>query len=216
MRGPVFKVCALSLLAILLGGAAYAAVTTDSETISLTQTDWSQVISLEKFHGDIANLDKVVITLVATGQSDIGYENRASKPADIQLTWTATVSMKKGGSTLLSVAPAYSNTVTPAAYDLLWDWSGTSGGNFTTSDTKSDSMTLTSGFSDYVGDGTFDLEIVAAAISQTIGTGNVASYYLTSASATATVEYYTPEPASIASLAAGLLGIVGFGIRRRR
>jgi hypothetical protein len=124
--------------------------------------------------------------------------------------------MNKGGSALLSVAPAYSNTVTPATYDLLWDWGGASGGSLMTSDTKSDSLTLTSGFDDYVGDGTFDLEILADAVSQTIGTGNVASYYLTSASATAIVEYYTPEPASIAALATGLLGIIGFGIRRRR
>lgn len=216
MKGKILAVLICSLLVALVTGAASAAVITDTATVSLTATDWSQVISLQKFHGDISHLAGVVIKLEATGVSEIGYENRASYPADITLTWTATVTMKENGSTILAVAPSYSNTVTPAAFDGNFNWDGTSGDNFTTSDTKSDQITKTN-LADYVGAGTFDLTILANAISQTIGSGNVASYYLTSASAKATVEYTTlPEPASVVALASGLIGIVGFGIRRRK
>lgn len=218
MRGPVFRVCALCLLAILLGGAAHAAIISDSKTIGLTRTNWSQAINLEKYHGDIADLTGVVITLAATGQSEIAYENLAESPAPIQLNWTATVIMQKNGSTLLTAAPAYSTTVTPPAYDGYLGWDGTSGDTFTTSDNKSSSMTLSSGFGDYVGAGTFQLDILAGATSLTVGTGNLAAYYNTLVGATAKVEYMTetPEPGSVIALATGLIGLVGFSTRRRK
>jgi len=211
------KVIVLSLLAILLSGTVYAAVITDSETISLASTNWGQAIYLEKFHGNIADLQSVVITLEATGTGDIWAENLANKAADIQLNWAETVTMKKSGSTLLTAAPSYTDTHTWAAFDGTFDWDGASGDKYAgLTDTKTSSMTLTSGFGDYVGAGTFQLDVLADAISWTIGTGNVASYYQTEAGAKATITYnYVPEPGSWIALLTGCVGLIGVGTRRR-
>jgi len=219
LRKSVLAVCLCCLLALVVSaGATYAAVSGPySQTIASEKTDWAKVISLPQFDSSLGTLTSIVFELDATVTANVAIENLASKDAAVDILFGSFVDVKKSGTSLLSTTPTKSATYTMAAYDNTFDWGGTSGAKYlglTATETKT--ITLNSGFGDYIGAGTFDLDVLASAFSKTTGTGNVASWYETEAGAKATVTYnYVPEPASLAVMATGLLGAFGFGLRRK-
>jgi len=220
LRKSVLVVCLCCLLALVVSaGTTYAASVSYSQTIAAEKTDWAKVIQLDKFDSSLGTLTSIVFDLEATITATVGVENLASKDASVDILFGSLVDVKKGATSLLNTTPTYSATYSLAAYDTVFDWGGTSGAKYLgLTDTETKTITLNSGFGDYIGAGTFDLDVLASAFSKTTGTGNIASYYETEAGATAMVTYnydVVPEPASLVALATGLMGAFGFGLRRK-
>ena len=183
-----------------------------------TKTDWSgKIISLPQFDPSLGVLTGVEVTFYSAVSGTVGVENLADDPSSVDLLLSAVTEFRRGPTLVMTLNPSHAETKSLAAYDGQLDWGGTSGAVYTGfADTKSNVYTPAGPFTEWIGTGTVDFTVLAKATSQTTGSGNIASYYMTNAAAGAVVKYtYIPEPGSVVAFSVGLVGMVGLAARRR-
>lgn len=115
--------------------------------------------------------------------------------------------------------PIASTSDNVTAFDGTIDFGGTSGKSYTGL-SNSDSETGSSvDYATFTGSGNVSLPIKAQGTSTGSGAGNLLLQFATNAAASASVTYTysaVPEPASLMSLAIGLVSLAGYRLGRRR
>jgi hypothetical protein len=208
------------ILMCLIAGPVHADVLfAGSDTVSLSQTNWSNYFMLVKFDPSLGTLQSVNFQLTGYVQGSAGIENLESFPMTIDTYLQTTIVLQDpAGVPMLSAYPSAHDSRMLPAYDGTTDYGGTSGQNvtgFMASDLRQG--VLTTPFNDlsaFIGTGNGSLGVYTMDSSYTLG-GNRSSQLTTFASATLAVSYtYTPvpEPMTISVMAIGALAIV----RRRR
>lgn len=186
-----------------------------SDNIPFTTTDWSDTVTLQKFDSSLGTLTSIKFSYDGFLETSFQAESLDSSPATISMVTSSALVFGGPLSNTLNLAGTGSRNVT--AFDGTIDFGGTSGfGPEIISDSESATTTLLSGFSPYVGSGTYDIGVNASASSTISGTPALVSIINPSASATVSVEYsYVPVPEPVSS---GLLGasLAGLGIFRRK
>ncbi len=212
----------ISLLLMAFAGAASAATVSYTATpIGPSPTDWvNQLLAVQKFDPALGTLVSVQLDFTSSVQGIVGVENLGGA-APVTLKLAATTQITQGATTIASLAPSETRVVNLPFADGLFDWGGDSGevySGFAGTDTASFTYMTAGDMAQFIGAGTVSYNASAFGNSQTTGSGNIASYYMTQASAGATVTYIyeTPEPGSMVALVTGIVGLAGLVSRRKR
>ncbi|MGF6274765.1 hypothetical protein ABIB38_003156 [Massilia sp. UYP11] len=216
---------ALALAAVLLPVAgAQAAVISFSNSIGMTETDWSEALRFSKFNTKLGALNAITFDLNGLVSGAGFAENRGSSAANVTLTLSSTMTLTRpDGSTLGVANPVFNQVYRLARYDRVVDYGGTSGIHTGTIEASSAASFLSSSASDialFSGNGFIELGLSALGTSFAQGPGNVITGFDTLASGAVQVTYdYTPfaeipEPATLATMLAGF-GLMG-AVRRRK
>jgi PEP-CTERM motif-containing protein len=213
--------CVVMALVFVTGTAMGGVVFSDSDSVPVQSTNFDEApdvtsVTLSKYLG-AATITKVVITLDASVEGTIKFENEDAVEADVVAKLQAVVDVDGG---LLSATPAVDKSeLDVAAYDGTTDFLGVSGRTHASlSGSDSDSVTLTGGaMAPYLGAGTVTFDVDALGTSFASGPGNISSQFITDAGAVVTIEYYSeeggvPEPGAMALMGLGLAGLA----RRKR
>ncbi|MCO6418139.1 choice-of-anchor E domain-containing protein [Siccirubricoccus sp. KC 17139] len=207
----------------LMSGTAWAATISYTGSLPQSETDLAESLAFTRFNPTLGTLTAVSFTLAGEAHGDYGVENRNRNARDITVTLSVTLSLMRPDATPLVISiPQTVSLLGLAAYDQATDFAGGSGASGVLQASRSESAT-TSAASDlalFTGLGTIFLPIAAEGNSRVEAGGNVSSYIDTSAAAQVTVTYtYTAprpivtrptpvsEPAGLALLGAGLLGL---------
>ena len=212
------RVIALATAATLSVGAAQAATISDSAMIISTKTDWEDSVALNQFDTALGVLNSVTLTVVGRVDGNASFDNGSNNPTEVIANLSAEIEATgPGASFTIIVEPIGSRTVSLGADEGelggIPDFAGTDSASITgVTGTDTDTVTLNSGFGAYLGTGTFLVDFDADATSNVSGTGNVAAFFETFASAEVSVVYdYTaapvPLPAGLPLLLAGLGGL---------
>lgn len=208
-----------AILVLTVAGISGAAQITTSATYGPATTDWMQTLALSQFDPALGTLNFVMLEISETLNCTLGLENLAKEATSVTASFWGTVTVKQGASTLGSATAYTSRSFNLQAFDNNLDWGGASGlvDNTMTAVGSSGPILIDSGLDFFKGTGTISLDAISVANSKTEGTGNIASYYMTNATATAKITYdFTPvpEPATMSVLATGFAGLAL--LRRRR
>lgn len=177
------------------------------------------------FDSSLGTLTGATIELVATLTGEAAGENRdLMNPATVRLDLSTALSASGPGGLSLSATPAATRSFNATAFDGAADFLGTSGATFTAiSSTESGTLSVTdpAGLALLTGLGSLDWSVTADGSAVGSGSGNLATWFSTSAAATLSVTYtYDPSPVvatPIPAPAALLLGgLVALGVVRRR
>ncbi|MGB0661622.1 MAG: choice-of-anchor E domain-containing protein [Mangrovicoccus sp.] len=212
---------AAAVAAVFVAGAANAATTSYSDSISMTSLDFDTTLSVAKFDSALGTLNSVTVELTGVVDGGAEYENRStSSGTTFKLSVAALIeaAFSFGGSVEVNVSPTgLSSPITVGVFDGTLDFAGTSGGSVSgLTDTDTDSKIYTTGLSNFIGAGNLDIFINADGTSQAIGGANVATIFTTDASASVKVTYdYSPIPLPAALPLLGA-GIGALAIARRR
>lgn len=209
---------------IALGCVAFTAkadVLTYNASVLLTDTDWTQSVSIPKFDPSLGTLTSIDFSMLAHIEGSSFYENQEAAPTMVSLTLAAEMSLLRPDmSSIITVNPSTNVGELAGASDGVLDFGGTSGNTFNnlfadilqtaTSPLPASDLAL------FTGLGNILLPVSAMGDSSGAGPGNWIFGFALAASADVTVKYnYTPvpEPTSAASLAICGLGML---LRRRR
>lgn len=217
------RIFSLGVALTCVAGAATAATTTPfTDTVTLTDTNWTRTLSVPQFDSSLGTLNSVMITLVGAVAVDAQAESLDPEAAIVTLGVTTTMTASTTGfSDLVTVLPSVSSTQMFTSFDGNLDFAGTSGASVLgLTNSSSDTGTETAGLSVFIGMGSIDIDIEATAETSATGAGNLATIFGSQASAELTVVYdYSPAtvpvPAALPLTMAGI-GALGFVGRRRR
>jgi PEP-CTERM motif len=218
-------------IVLALGDAAatQAATITFSDSIPLTTTDWTDSVSIPLFDPSQGTLTSILFTLGGGIQGSIALENLDSSPIAVTGTLQAIITLERpDNSDLAVVLPTASTSTVLDPFDGAIDFNGPSGESLTglasTASTTATSPPPASDLTMFTGVGVVVLPVTAEGNSVATGSGNLATVFLTSASANVDVTYTftpagpvaVPEPSTLVS--AAVAGVMGLGVawRRRR
>ncbi len=211
-----------AVLTILSAGTASADIIVFNDSIPLTTTDWSEVVTVPRFDPALGTLNSVQFMVMAHIEGAAFYENQEAAPTDVSLTLSADLTLlRPDASIIISASPSTNVMETADAYDGVLDFDGLSGSYFSslfadvmqshTSPLPLSDLALFTGLTP------IDLTVEATGNSFGSGPGNWIFGFMLAASADVKVTYdYTPipEPASVAMALSG--GWMFFFHRRRR
>lgn len=210
------KILLASLGAVVLAGASQAASVSYTATVPSSTTDFTSNFNLSQFNPSLGTLTSIDLKLVGSSTGSIQFESRDASAATITTNLSSTVSASGPANLTVTTLPLNSSSTAVSAYDGVTDFGGTSGrtfNNLTASDTQTTS--LNSGFAPYIGNGNVVFTLTANGNSTVSGSGNLVTSISQASGGVSTITYnYTPavpEPASMAVLSIGALGL----IRRR-
>jgi hypothetical protein len=201
---------------VLLPGVASAYVIsyTTSTPIGSTLTDWTGTLAFQKFNPSFGTLNSVTIGLsgslstVLTITNNSGESSSGTGKTEVQMT------VQDAGSNLINTPQI--DLFSPDYSYSLGAGGSTTSGTLTKNGTSSDLYTAAAVLSEFTG-ASGNTVLNASTFTQTWLTntgGNTFASQVTNASLTGTVTYdYVPEPATMAMLGLGALGLAA---RRRR
>lgn len=216
-----YLIGALLLLMAFAGAASAGTVSYTATPIGPSPTDWvNQLLAVQQFDPTLGVLISVQLDFTSSVKGIVGVENLGGE-APVTLKLAATTQITQGATTIATLAPSETRVVNLPFADGLFDWSGDSGevySDFAGTDTASFTYNTAGDMAPFIGTGNVQYTVSAFGESQTTGSGNIASYYMTQASAGAKVTYIyeIPEPGSMVALATGIIGLAGLVARRRQ
>ncbi len=215
-------VCA-AIVMIVVPGFVRANTITEPATVSvpMTKTEWAKTISFPEFNPSLGTLVSVTLNLSGSMSTVITVTNHAnSRPGTSSGTATTVsqISVEDPGDNLAS--PGITLTSPGYPYSLAAEQSVTSG---PLSDNGSDSNTYTQPgvLSEFTGAGIISLSASTSTSVSLVNTGapttaTANTYDALNGSVTYTyVTTITPEPSTVALLCVAVMGLMGFGWRKR-
>ena len=210
----------------LVGTVAQAGQVSQTLSIPLTTTNWSDSLVFNQFDSSLGTLTSICFIVDGEVVSDFAVESLDAAPSLVTQTASAMISVTNIPSLASIVANAAGAIATNLdAFDGVIDFAGLSGANNPGVTGSGSSGVIVStdaaDFAFFTGAGTVALNVAATGLSNASGAGNLITIIQTAASADVTVIYKfdntisTPEPATIVSLLS-ILPIVGFAARRRK
>lgn len=206
----------------LVAGSASAASISYSANVPETATNWTDTLALQQFDASLGTLTSATLTLSGTVTGVAKAESLDTSASQITLDLSALIEASVFGQATVAVDvnPADQFVFDAAAFDGTIDFGGTSGINLDTlTDTDTDFTTYTgSELANFIGLGTFDVDLVASGLSVATGAGNLITQFNTNALAEVTIEYVyetaaVPLPAALPLFATALGGLA---VARRR
>jgi hypothetical protein len=218
VKGRALLVCAGIAVAVLANGAQ-ADTLTYTGSVPLTITDWTSSVSVPQFNPSLGTLNSIEVTLNGHVEGSAAFESDDASPATVHMKLQALETFYRPDlSTMVTAFPVASTTDTVTAWDGVDDYAGTSGKTYGDLSSNASNSFTTSSSSDkalFTGVGNIVLPVDSAGAFTGSGAGNLLLDFATSASAGVTVTYnYTaPEPATMAILALGAIGLIRRGRR---
>jgi len=214
---------AVLLLPLVVPGVTSASTKSYSTTYSFNLSPGSQTVNLSQFHdlGGTLTLTKVTLDLDGDIHARVEAENddpTLTASMSVSLLGTFDGKVMDGLTELLHASGSISDTHGPVSVTVSTPpiRGGSDYHDYgTLNDSDSDSDSLTSGLGYFIGTSTIPVDITGQGGYSVQGTSNSTSWVTDfSASGTAKITYeYTPEPATMAMLGLGALGLAA---RRRR
>lgn len=217
---------ALALAALGSVTSAQAAVISFSDSVAMTKTNWSDVLSFGKFDSNLGTLTSIKFDLSGLVQGIGNAESMDSSATNVTLSLGSLLRLTRpDNSTLVITNPVFAQAFNFDAFDGAINFGGASGG--TTGNVSASASDAFTSFNaaDFAlfsaaGGGTISLGLGATGSSSGSGSGNLITQFTTSASGNALVSYTyeptrtnVPEPASLAIIFTGL-GLIGAARRR--
>jgi hypothetical protein len=191
-----------TLPVVVLGAALAATATatqppstlTFSDSIPVTNTNWSLSVTLPKFDPALGTLQTVTLTLDGHIEGQAAVESTDASPTTITTMFQANLTLARPDMSILAVViPQVTNMANLSPFDGVIDFRGTSGITYPNlMQNASQSVTSPPPASDlplFTGTGTITLPVTAVGTSTAIGSGNVITQFATRASAVVTVVY---------------------------
>lgn len=214
------KVSILSAAAVAaLAGSAMADVSYSS-SVPLTTTNWNTNLSLPQWDPSMfpgEELYCVSLKLSSNVNGRIRAESLDGAPSTISADLSAQITANAPAGLQVVVVPLASQMFNATAFDGFIDFSGTSGfdtGTLAGMDMNTNSVSLPSDLSGYIGGGNISVGLGAQGLSNVSGAGNIVSIINTAADGLVEITYKTravPGPGAVA-----LVGVGGLMMARRR
>lgn len=184
----------LGLVAMLAAVPALAGSVTQTGSITLARTNWTNSITIDKFDSALGCLDSVCFSLAGHVEGSAAFESRDNEPTTVTMDLSATIQLRRPDQTLIvETIPLAHTSDAVTAFDGMIDFGGTSGKTYSgLSGDKTEGLCQygESDFDLFTGTGTITLPVVATGSSSGSGAGNLILSFTTDASAGATVTYY--------------------------
>ncbi len=191
----------IAALLLLTPTAALAATDTQSATVPPTDTDFIETLGVAQFDPQLGTLQSATVTLEGTVVGTMELENTSTSSPSVgtmQLSASFALTQAAGGdlANLDAALPTTEQTFSLTTFDGSVDFAGGSGVSIPAH--ASDSVTHTvddaASLAGFIGTSTVGFVVEAVGTSYAIGdTGNIASNFISDASASVTVEYeYVP------------------------
>jgi len=224
LKKALFLISFLVVLQLVFASLVFASDSFSWARTTETIVNWEEIINLPQYDGNPSLLTGIILSLETSMDCIIGAENLAAVSSDVSIDLKINANVMHNGIALLNqdFSKTESFLAIPAT-DKNLDWGGKSG--FTVEHfLQAPTSTITynvpaEDFADYIGAGNVSFAVSTACDHwlPTSTRGSMASYYEADLPAKVTIQYITtvPEPSSIISMLAGVLGLAGTTIRRR-
>jgi hypothetical protein len=193
-RAAIVAIICTAALAVWPAQRAYAADNVYTHNIPLTETDFTEMITLPKFDLQLGALERVEISFSSNLQGSVQFESLDSSPALVTTEMQGWLHLQgPDGAFLTSTNPTTTRSIELRSFDGLLDFGGISGGAFNQmvaiglSDTKM--LLAPAELALFSGPGSVQLTMAAQGQVAGSGGGNLALNYTTEASALVTLKY---------------------------